>query len=106
MLFKRRQTYFKCPACGYETKDLRVSTEKPVQCPQCGTTVRKGAAFVPTLLVGLVAGLLLSSGMLAAFLLTGTRPVYAIVTAGFIVTVLAWPLSSWLRKLTTRWTKV
>lgn len=106
MLWKRRSTYFKCPACGYETEDLSAQDREPVTCPQCKTTVERRTAFMPSLFVGLVSGLLLGGTAFAVFALTQARPVYAILAAGFIVFVLAWPLSPWLRKLTSRWTKV
>lgn len=105
MLLKRGSTYFKCPVCGYETEDFRAQGREPITCPQCKTPLRRRAVLMPSLLVGLILGLLISGIGIAIFTLTQARPIYVILTAGLVVLALAWLLSPWLRKHTSRWMK-
>ena len=106
MFLKQRSAHLKCPACGHETDDFRAQGQEPITCPQCKTPLRRHTALVPSLLVGLVLGLLIYGIGFAVFKFTQARPIYVIVAAGLIVLVLVWLLSPWLRKYTFRWTKV
>lgn len=106
MFWKRRSTYFKCPACGHEMEDFHPSDLTSVSCPKCGTAVKRRTALLPSLALGVVLGLLIFGVGMVVFGLTHTRPIYVLMVSALIVVLVIWPFSSLIRKHTFRWTKV
>lgn len=103
MALRKRSIYFKCPHCGHE--DSEFDARSSTTCPKCGTRVKMTTVLLPNLLVGVVLGAVIIVLGFGLFSVTGAKPLYVLLGVAPVVIIVAWMMSSRLKKHLHRWTR-